>query len=77
MTAPTDIVAPERSSPIDPDWTVRDVVSRYPATVATFQAGKVEACCDAGRSLEEASRRAGVSRAELIAALEAQVAEQG
>ena len=77
MTAPTDIRHPAPSATIDPEWTVRDVTSRYPATVATFKAWKVEACCDAGRSLEDASQRAGVSCAELIAALEAQIAGQG
>lgn len=77
MTAPADIQRSTSPATIDPDWTVRDVVSRYPATVSTFKAWKVEACCDAGRSLEDASQRAGVSRTELIAALEARIAEQG
>lgn len=55
---------------IDPSWTVRDVVSRYPAAVAIFKAFKVEACCDAGRPLAEAAERAGISRDVLIEALE-------
>ncbi|MBA3889944.1 MAG: DUF542 domain-containing protein [Gemmatimonadaceae bacterium] len=77
MTTPADLQAARSVSVIDPNWTVRDVVSRYPATVSTFKAWKVEACCDGGRSLAEASQRAGVSRELLITALEAQVAEQG
>lgn len=77
MATPTDSPTSRLPATIDPSWTVRDVVSRYPATVSTFKAWKVEACCDAGRSLEEASQRAGVSRERLIAALEAQLREQG
>lgn len=61
---------------IDPAWTVREVVSRYPASVAIFKAFKVEACCDAGRPLGEAAARAGLTREELIAALEMNLQEQ-
>lgn len=55
---------------IDPSWTVRDVVARYPGAVAIFKAFRVEACCDAGRPLGEAAERAGITRDVLIAALE-------
>lgn len=77
MTTSMNTQSPESLGAIDPNWTVRDVTSRYPATVATFKAWKVEACCDAGRTLQDASHRAGVSREELIAALEGQIAGQG
>jgi iron-sulfur cluster repair protein YtfE (RIC family) len=76
MATSIDTQSTNSAAAIDPNWTVRDVTSRYPATVATFKAWKVEACCDAGRTLEDASQRAGVSRDTLIAALEAQIAGQ-
>jgi iron-sulfur cluster repair protein YtfE (RIC family) len=76
MATSIDTQSTNSAPAIDPNWTVRDVTSRYPATVATFKAWKVEACCDAGRTLEDASQRAGVSRDTLIAALEAQIAGQ-
>lgn len=60
---------------IDPAWTVRDVVQRYPASIAVFKAFRVEACCDAGRSLDEAAARAGVTGAILIGALESALQE--
>jgi iron-sulfur cluster repair protein YtfE (RIC family) len=67
----TDTQVPTRDPVrIDPSWTVREVVTRYPAAVAIFKAFKVEACCDAGRPLGEAAQRAGVSRDVLIEALE-------
>ena len=62
---------------IDPTWTVRDVVSRYPASVAIFKAFKVEACCDAGRPLGEAAERAGLTRDVLVTALETNLSEPG
>lgn len=67
MTTPADTTSPF----IDPSWTVREVVARYPTSVATFKAFKVEACCDAGRPLGEAAERAGISRDALIDALQA------
>lgn len=55
---------------IDPAWTVRDVTTRYPASVAVFEVLKVETCCDAGRSLDEAATRAGITRELLIDTLQ-------
>lgn len=54
---------------LDPTWTVRDVTSRYPASVAIFKAHKVEACCDAGRPLPEAAAKAGITLDDLLSAL--------
>lgn len=69
MTVETP-VHPGEPVHIDPSWTVREVVSRYPAAVAIFKAFKVEACCDAGRPLDEAAQRAGISLDVLVEALE-------
>lgn len=54
---------------VDLSWTVRDVVSRYPASVVVFKAFRVEACCDADRLLGDAAARAGITGESLLEAL--------
>lgn len=73
MTAASDRIA-ATDLLIDPSWTVRDVTSRYPASVAIFKAHKVEACCDAGRPLPDAAAKAGIGLDELLSSLRAGLA---
>ena len=62
---------------IDPAWTVRQVVQKYPASVAIFKAFRVEACCDAGRPLDEAAQRAGINLEILMDALQTGLPKEG
>lgn len=55
-------------APQSPD-TVNDIIARYPATIAVFNAFGVDTCCGGAVSVEEAARRDGVDRSLLIEAL--------
>ena len=52
-------------------WTVNDVLRAHPATVAVFNAFRVDACCGGTASLTEAALHAHVDPETLMAALEA------
>jgi regulator of cell morphogenesis and NO signaling len=58
---------------VDPAWTVNEVLRRYPAAVAVFNAFGVDACCGGANGVPEAAREAGLDPADLLAALESAV----
>jgi regulator of cell morphogenesis and NO signaling len=49
--------------------TVNDIIARYPATIAVFNAFGVDTCCGGAVGVEEAARRDGVDITRLIEAL--------
>jgi regulator of cell morphogenesis and NO signaling len=69
MTNRTDTAA------IDPALSVNEVLRRWPAAVAALNAFGVDTCCGGALSLSAAAEEAGVSAAELIAAIRAQGGE--
>ncbi len=54
---------------IDPHLTIGEIVRRYPATLAVFNAHGLDACCGGALPLAEAAERHGLDLAELLAAL--------
>jgi regulator of cell morphogenesis and NO signaling len=49
--------------------TVNDVIARFPATVAVFNAFGIDACCGGAVPVEEAARRDGADLTRLLDAL--------
>jgi iron-sulfur cluster repair protein YtfE (RIC family) len=50
--------------------TVNEVIHRFPASVAVFNAFGIDSCCGGGESLEAAARLDGVELDRLLAALD-------
>lgn len=48
------------------DWSVNDVIRRYPATVDLFNRYGIDACCGGAASVADAARRDGADRALLL-----------
>jgi regulator of cell morphogenesis and NO signaling len=57
-------------APLDPSWSVNDVLLDRPAAVTVFNALGIDACCGGALSLSEAADQAEVSVAALLEALE-------
>ena len=55
--------------PIDPAWTVNDVLLRHPHSVAVFARFGVDACCGGAHTLDDVARRHRLDAAALLAAL--------
>ena len=55
---------------IEPTLTVNELIARHPATVATFNAFGIDACCGGAVPVREAARRDGADPDALVAALE-------
>ncbi len=54
---------------LDCQWTVGQVIERYPATAAVFNRFGLDTCCGASVSVREAAHRDGVEGETLCAAL--------
>jgi DNA-binding MarR family transcriptional regulator len=59
--------------PIDPTWTVNDVLLRYPQTASVFTAFSVDSCCGGALALEVVASKHGLDLKILIGALEESV----
>ena len=59
----------ERQS-IDRTTTISELVSRYPATLAVFNARGLDVCCGGALPIQAAAAHHGLDLAELLAALE-------
>ena len=56
-------------APIDPAWTVNDVLLRHPRSVAVFARFGIDACCGGLHTLDDVARRHRLDAAALLAAL--------
>lgn len=66
----TDITKPSITS----SWTVYDVLRYYPTTILVFNDLGIDSCCGGMATIEAAARDAAITPHDLIAALEAQLA---
>jgi regulator of cell morphogenesis and NO signaling len=51
---------------IDPNWSVNEILQRYPDTVGVFNTLGIDSCCGGGASLFEAAYRDGVDPEALL-----------
>jgi regulator of cell morphogenesis and NO signaling len=65
------------SPKITGDMVINDVIRQYPATIAVFNAFRVDSCCGGGQSIERTSGADGVDVTSLLAALNAAVGGEG
>lgn len=54
---------------LDCQWTVGQVLERYPATAAVFNRYGIDLCCGSGVSVREAAHRDGLDSDDLCAEL--------
>lgn len=69
------IVAMQTYMPIDPTFTVNEVIERYPEALPVFARFGLDSCCGGARPLGEVALRHGLDVDDLIAAVEAVVSE--
>ena len=62
---------------ITEDMVINEVVKRFPATVATFNLFRVDACCGGGMSIKVTASRDGVDVPALVNALNSTVQCKG
>ncbi len=55
---------------LDCQWTVGQVLERYPATAAVFNRHGMDLCCGSSVSVQEAAHRDGVNVEELCSELQ-------
>jgi len=72
MTKPgiLDRDAARATPPVDPTWTIDELLRRRPDALPVLNAYGVECCCGAGRSLADAAREDGVDLTSLLADLQ-------
>lgn len=70
MTPDTSTIA----SAIDARSTVNDIVARYPATLAVFNAFGIDTCCGGALAVTEAAARHKIPLNALRSALESAIA---
>jgi len=63
--------------PIDPAWTINELLRGEPASAPVLNAFGVDTCCGGGDTIAEAAAGAGLDAAELIAALTDALAHRG
>ena len=66
----TEITKPSISA----SWTIYDVLRHYPTTILVFNDLGIDSCCGGMATVEAAARDAAIAPHDLIAALEAQLA---
>lgn len=54
---------------IDPEWSVNELLARYPAAASVLNAHGVDSCCGGASSLADAARAEQLDLATLLAAL--------
>lgn len=69
LTAVNGYTAAPASSPIDPSWTINELLRREPSSAPVLNAFGVDTCCGGGETITEAAVNAGLDAAELIGAL--------
>ena len=62
---------------IDLQWTVNDVVQRYPATLAIFNSLGIDSCCGGALPLATVAERHNIPLDVLRTALERTIAQSG
>ena len=62
---------------IDLQWTVNDVVQRYPATLAIFNSLGIDSCCGGALPLATVAERHNIPLDVLRTALERAIAQSG
>jgi iron-sulfur cluster repair protein YtfE (RIC family) len=60
-----------RHTQVDRTETVNEIIVHHPASVETFNAFGIDACCGGDASVEDAARRDGADVDALLAALDA------
>jgi iron-sulfur cluster repair protein YtfE (RIC family) len=60
-----------RHTQVDRTETVNEIIVHHPASVETFNAFGIDACCGGDASVEDAARRDGADIDALLAALDA------
>ena len=60
-----------RQTQVDRTETVNEIIVHHPASVATFNAFGIDACCGGDASVEDAARRDGADIEALLVALDA------
>jgi regulator of cell morphogenesis and NO signaling len=69
MIPDTSVIA----SAIDPRSTVNDIITRYPSTLAVFNAYGIDACCGGALPVAEAAARHKIPLNALRSALESAI----
>ena len=62
-----------RHTQVDRTVTVNEILVHHPASVATFNAFGIDACCGGDASVEDAARRDGADVDALLVALDAMI----
>ena len=70
-------IASSNSAPVDPTWSINELLGRRPAAIAVLNAYGLDTCCGGASSLADAAREAGVELQSLIADVEAQAPAAG
>jgi regulator of cell morphogenesis and NO signaling len=60
---------PGKESELDCQWTVGQVIERYPATATVFNRYGIDLCCGSSVSVREAAHRDGIDPDTLCAEL--------
>ena len=64
-------------TPFDAQLSVNTIISRFPESLAAFNALGVDTCCGGASSLADAARDAGISLDDLVAAVEGAIFGDG
>jgi regulator of cell morphogenesis and NO signaling len=65
--------AMQRTTPIDNESTVNEIVAQYPASIEVFNRFGIDSCCGGRVRVADAARRDGADADAMLAALRAVV----
>ena len=68
----TDHEGTRAASPIDPTWSINELLRRRPESVAILNAYGVDTCCGGASSIADAAREEGIDLQALLADIEAE-----
>lgn len=68
----TDGAGTRAASPIDPTWSINELLRRRPESVAILNAYGVDTCCGGASSIVDAAREEGIDLQAMLADIEAE-----